>query len=207
MNQDQDTTGATTMTEPTRDDRPAAAFAGLKLDLQPLTRQPAQAAPPPPAAIPAMADTGGAGTGPVAASELLSLTESLTTALQDETNALRRMDMPRFQELSERKVGLANHYATLMWQMRKSPDALQRLPAPERESLRTATEAMRHASHDNETAVRGAHEASQILMNAIAKAAQSRRPNAGTYGANGRAGTSATAASGQASAIFQDTLL
>lgn len=197
------------MTDHKTDERPAAAFAGIGLDLKPLMgvagdpsgEPPAPAAPHLPRAMP------GAGGGPIAVGELISLTESLADVMRKETEALRRMDMTRFQELSERKVGLANSYATLMWRMRRSPDVLRALPAPDRDSLRLATERMRHASHDNETAVRGAQEASQILMNAIARAAQSRRPNAGTYGANGRAGYSPSAAGHQSSAIFQDTVL
>lgn len=194
------------MTDRKTQEHPAAAFAGIKLDMSPLT-DPAgtasggRAAPKPLAAMPV------AGGGQIAVGELISLTESLTDALREETDALRHMDMTRFQELSERKVGLANSYATLMWRLRKAPDSLTALSAPDRDSLRLATERMRHASHDNETAVRGAHEASQILMNAVARAAQSRRPNAGTYGANGRAGYSPSAAGHQASAIFQDTVL
>lgn len=192
------------MTALTSDDTTAAPFAGLSLDMSALTGAAVEApaateVPPAPAAI----VVGGA----IAISELLSLTESLTEAMEAETDALRSMDMARFSEVSQRKIGLANNYANVMWQLHKSPDALRRLPQQLRDTLRAATERMQVATRDNESAVRGAHEASRLLMNAIAKAAQSRRPTATTYGANGRAGAAASATGRQSSAIFQDTRL
>lgn len=200
------------MTAQTRDDNPAAAFAGISLDLKPLTAA-APAAVQMPAAAPAAAAAAPRvqqAQRDLRLGELLSLTESLTEAMEAETDALRSMDMARFGELSERKVGLANHYATLLWHMRKSPDSLRRLDPQDRAVLRAATERMQTAGHDNEVAVRGAHQASQILMNAIAKAAQASRPSATTYGANGRAGAGAgygQTAGPRGSAIFQDTRL
>lgn len=210
--------------EPTAEEKPAAAFAGLSLDLKPLMAAIRPSAAAPAAAAPAPApDAAAEEAAPAEAApeppraryslrvrELLDLTDSLTEALEAETDALRSMQMDRFAELSARKVSLANGYATQLWQMRKSPDALSGLPAEEREALREATERMRAASRDNESAVRGAHEASRILMNAIARAAETCRPSATTYGANGRAASGAgygRAVPAGASAIFQDTRL
>ncbi|MFC3229443.1 hypothetical protein ACFOGJ_19505 [Marinibaculum pumilum] len=196
------------MTAHTKDENPAAAFAGMLLDLKPMTRAARSAEPaaaPAPAEAPPVAQQRSNFSLPV--NDLLSLTEDLTQAMEAETDALRSMDMDRFGELSARKIGLANNYATLLWKMQKNPDALSGLPGREKDALRQATERMKVATQDNENAVRGAHEASQILMNAIAKAAQDRRPAATTYGANGRTSAAYGADKRQGSAIFQDTRL
>ncbi|MEQ8345277.1 MAG: hypothetical protein RIB84_20340 [Sneathiellaceae bacterium] len=196
------------MTAQSNDQHPAAAFAGMLLDLKPLTRAVPAAEPAPEAPAPAAPQAPpNRGNFSVAMGDLLSLTENLTEAMEAETDALRSMDMDRFSELSARKIGLANSYATLLWKMQKSPETLTALPRHEKDILRRATETMQIATQDNENAVRGAHEASQILMNAIAKAAQDRRPTATTYGANGRSGSSYAATERSASAIFQDTRL
>lgn len=197
------------MTAQSKDEHPAAAFAGMLLDLKPLARSAQVAEPVLPEAAPPVveaAPTGG-GNFSVALGDLLNLTESLAAAMEAETDALRSMEMDRFNELSARKIALANSYATMLWKMQKTPAILTSLPRHEKEILRRATECMQIATQDNENAVRGAHEASQILMNAIAKAAQDRRPTATTYGANGRSGASYGATERKASAIFQDTRL
>lgn len=124
---------------------------------------------------------------PDAAQELIDAMTELAAVLLRESELLRRMRVSETAALKPEKERLVERYATLSLALRRDPQVVKRLPAARRATLAAAAKRFAEITQANQNAVKGAHDANEILFRTVAQVLGASDPT--PYGRAGRATT------------------
>lgn len=141
---------------------------------------PAQApvsAPPPPPLLGEHADSRVDG--------LIAAMDDLGDVLRKETACLRAQDYVGVRGLSDLKSRMVRHYEDAVRRMRLEEDVLRTMAPEARAAVQAASARFRQAADENQSLLKAALRASQLVVNTMVSTINKERVLEGTYTARG----------------------
>lgn len=118
--------------------------------------------------------------------ELVSTMNELAEAAREETTALRRLEMERFHQLSQRKLTLATLYKEQMQQLRERQSEIEALPQDTRLGLAGDFERFQTVINENMIALDATHQITKRVVGLIVDTMRSKAKEPPRYGEDAR---------------------
>lgn len=102
--------------------------------------------------------------------ELADIADALVALLEEETDRLSRPDLPKIDDLQERKTALMSDYERYSAEFRASPALFEAVAPEERAELQDCLAALNAAAEDNALALESAMTANHLVMQVLGDA-------------------------------------
>jgi hypothetical protein len=116
---------------------------------------------------------------------LITAMDDLGDVLRQEISCLKTLDFAGVRGLSDIKARLVRHYEEAVRRLRVEEEVLKAMPPDLRQRLQAATKIFRDTVDQNQSILRSALRASQIVVNTMVGTINSERALDGTYSNKG----------------------
>lgn len=116
---------------------------------------------------------------------LIAAMDDLGDVLRKETACLRAQDYAAVRALSELKARMVRHYEDAVRRMRVEEDLLRSMTPEARAAVQAASARFRQAADENQSILKAALRASQLVVNTMVSTINKERVLEGTYTARG----------------------